>query len=192
MKWLAAALVSILILIPSKSNGDVTLVDDDTIMVHSAMTLNDSATFHLYIDDSQKHYKIIINSHGGSAFGVVSMLNHMAYMREQYGIKFTTKVSGMAFSAGAVLWLAGDQRVVHAEDILMFHGIQMIDPKTRKVIPLSELDAGSKLTIRVLDSKLERMLSKYIGKKKAQEWLKSEKYITGQEAYELGLANQLI
>lgn len=67
---------------------------------------------------------IYINSGGGSVGAGLAMMEMMARVRRQYGLVIQTVVTGYAYSMGAILFQAGDRRVMGQFSTLMLHGTQ--------------------------------------------------------------------
>jgi ATP-dependent protease ClpP protease subunit len=67
---------------------------------------------------------IYINSGGGSVGAGLAMMEMMARVRRQYGLVIQTVVTGYAYSMGAILFQAGDRRIMGQFSTLMLHGTQ--------------------------------------------------------------------
>jgi ATP-dependent protease ClpP protease subunit len=69
---------------------------------------------------------VYINSGGGSVGAGLAMMEMMARVRRQYGLVIHTVVTGYAYSMGAILFQAGDRRVMGQFSTLMLHGTQWL------------------------------------------------------------------
>jgi ATP-dependent Clp protease protease subunit len=67
---------------------------------------------------------VYINSGGGSVGAGLAMIEIMARVRRQYGLVIHTVVTGYAYSMGAILFQAGDRRIMGEFSTLMLHGTQ--------------------------------------------------------------------
>ena len=67
---------------------------------------------------------IYINSGGGSVGAGVAMIEMMTRVRRQYNLAIHTVVTGYAYSMGAILFQAGDHRIMGEFSTLMLHGTQ--------------------------------------------------------------------
>lgn len=159
-------------------------------MVYDGVVSGDEVEIRALFDGQEDEYQIVINTPGGSGSVCMSIVNHIRDLQES-GAKITTEVSGRAASAGAVIWLTGDVRIAHRNDLIMFHSVQMINPVTGVPFPDSQLDDNDRKRIKTLNGALVEMLTPLIGVEKAKEMLKGETWLTGKEAYNMGLATIL-
>jgi ATP-dependent protease ClpP protease subunit len=67
---------------------------------------------------------VYINSGGGPVGAGLAMIEMMARVRRQYGLAIHTAVTGYAYSMGAILFQAGDHRIMGEFSTLMLHGTQ--------------------------------------------------------------------
>jgi ATP-dependent protease ClpP protease subunit len=67
---------------------------------------------------------VYLNSGGGSVGAGLAMIEIMARVRRQYGLVIHTVVTGYAYSMGAILFQAGDRRIMGEFSTLMLHGTQ--------------------------------------------------------------------
>ena len=70
--------------------------------------------------------KITIMSGGGPVVPLIAMVNYLEALKAR-GVHLTTEVAGMSMSAAAILWMMGDERIVHPHDYMMFHGAVVLD-----------------------------------------------------------------
>lgn len=69
---------------------------------------------------------ISIMSQGGPAIPCLAMVNYVELLKAK-GVHIITEVWGGAYSAGAVLWLTGHERIIHSGDSIMFHTAVIFD-----------------------------------------------------------------
>lgn len=86
--------------------GDIELAHEYTDLLHKFNTANESDTFHMHI-----------NSHGGYIYSGVQLINAM---QNSLG-KVITYIESSAISMGALIFMAGDEKVVYNDTQLMFH-----------------------------------------------------------------------
>jgi ATP-dependent protease ClpP protease subunit len=103
-----------------------------------------------------QHFNLIIHTNGGDAWSTVGIINRMHELKER-GCTFTTTTYAKAFSAGAYLWLEGDNRVIYEGATLMFHTIMQQATK-------AQVDMGREMGSSRAISAIER-LDAYIAKR---------------------------
>lgn len=128
---------------------------------------------------------------GGNAFVAVSMMNYLESLKAK-GVYLKTTAMGLAASANALIWLMGDEREVHENDIVMLHGVQMksgyggtikdenLTPEQRKV----KQTLNHKFLQLLIDITRDPEL--------ASKLIKSDHWFDGVEVYKMGLATRLI
>ncbi|MCC6625767.1 MAG: ATP-dependent Clp protease proteolytic subunit [Chloroflexi bacterium] len=135
---------------------------------------------------------IYINSGGGAVGAGLAMIEMMARIRRQYGLVIHTVVTGYAYSMGAILFQAGDRRLMGEFSTLMLHGTQW-------------LLAGEDEKVFKDYLKLANHYQMVIGKLFAQrtglhdpDWWREfiyngrDKFLSPQECIELGLVDDVI
>lgn len=100
----------------------------ETIMIEGNVYSRTFKEFYKLTDTGMDHYHIILDTDGGDAAATVGIMNRMLEL-QQRGVYFTTEVYTKAFSAGALIWMMGDTRIMHSGSQLMFH--TMIGQKYR-------------------------------------------------------------
>ena len=164
-------------------------VNRQTLVVYDTVLPGDEVEIRALFDGQEKEYHIIINSKGGHAFTGLSIVNHIKDLKES-GAKVTTEVSGTAMSAAAIIWLMGDVRIVHKNDIIMFHGAKMMNQYDQPV-PEDQIDKGDKLVIDTINEAMYVELAKLMPEKEARKAIEDDLYVTGQQAFEMKLATTL-
>jgi ATP-dependent Clp protease protease subunit len=71
--------------------------------------------------DPSSPITVYINSGGGSIGSGIAMMEMMYKMRADYGVTINTVVTGFAYSMGAIVFQAGDRRLMGAFSTLMLH-----------------------------------------------------------------------
>ena len=191
MKHLLAILIVILLLVGFATPAGCLIgyVNRQTIVLYDQVSDGDEVEIRTLFDGQEKSYHITINSPGGAAFVGMSIVNHIRDLKES-GAHITTEVSSLAMSAAAIVWLMGDVRIVHKYDILMFHGARMIGSDGNEV-PETMLEDNDKFVINNINESMREELAKYVGNKKAKEAIDGEWFLTGKQAFEMGLATTL-
>lgn len=72
--------------------------------------------------DRSQPITVYINSGGGSVGAGFAIIEMMDRMRHQYGVRINTVVLGYAYSMGAIIFQAGDRRLMGPFSTLMLHG----------------------------------------------------------------------
>lgn len=133
---------------------------------------------------------INVNSYGGDAGYLAAMLSLMDGYRAR-GMCFCGVVSGVAYSAGALIFLFCDNGRRYAGSLanLMLHQLQLSGPDERLSSAKNNTDAS-----KAQQDALFQKISKHL--KKKPDWLSKELarrgnedwYFSAQEAAEIGLA----
>jgi ATP-dependent protease ClpP protease subunit len=171
------------------ATGLIGYVNRQTLVLYGEVVPGDEVEIRALFDGQEKEYHITVNSKGGHAFVGLSIVNHINDLKES-GAHVTTEVSGTAMSAAAIIWLTGDVRIVHKNDMLMFHGAKMVN-RYGQEIPDSEMTDDSRLVIGTINAGMAAELAKILGEKKAKEVIEAETFMTGQQAFDMGLATTL-
>lgn len=175
-------------------------------------TIGNSVGKFFYADTQKiKDYHIVISSFGGSAADCISIVERIKYLQSQ-GCHITTEVYGWAMSAGAIIFLAGDDRIVSKDSMLMLHAARVMDnygasirsiekedefmkPFTPPNAVPSEVnpDWGLHHMLRMYDTIFAGLLKEKtnMSDRDINNWLFFEdaNFLTGAEALELGIAN---
>jgi ATP-dependent protease ClpP protease subunit len=192
MKKILATIIGLVMLVGTAlpASGLMGYINRQTIMLYGEVVSGDEVEIRVLFDGQEEEYQIIINSHGGRAFVCMSIAQHIRSLQDM-GKKVTTEVSGMALSSGAILWIMGDIRIAHRNDVIMFHGVQMINPATQQPVPEELLEDSDKFIMDTLNRFLVEELTKIVGKKKAEKMIEGETWLTGKQAFDMGLATIL-
>jgi ATP-dependent Clp endopeptidase proteolytic subunit ClpP len=135
---------------------------------------------------------IYINSGGGNVGAGLAMIEMMARVRRQFGLVIHTVVTGYAYSMGAIIFQAGDRRLMGEFSTLMLHGTQW-------------LLAGEDEKVFKDYLKLATHYQEVIGQLFAQrtgrhdtDWWRDfiyngrDKFLSPQECLELGLVDEVV
>jgi ATP-dependent Clp protease protease subunit len=127
---------------------------------------------------------IYISTYGGDMYEMNAMYDAM----RMAGCPLHTIGIGKVMSAGVLLLAAGDRRSVAENTSIMMHQVN-----TEVYGTVSDLSIEVKHTKALQDS-MYKLYSKYTGKpiKQLETDLKSDKYLTAQEAIDYGLADQIL
>ena len=164
-------------------------VNHQTIMIYDRIVPGDEVEIRALFDGQETEYHIVLNRPGGRAFTGLSIVNHIADLKES-GAKITTEVSGTAMSAAAIIWLMGDVRIAHPHDIIMFHGAIMTTPDGRR-IPPELIDGNDKMVIDTINQAMYERIAEITDEKTAKKAIEEDLYITGREAFRMGFATTL-
>jgi ATP-dependent protease ClpP protease subunit len=92
--------------------GTVGTIDQVNLMKNTTH-LKSGDTLHLYL-----------NTPGGDAYALIGMIEWIEKLKDR-GVHIITEVSGMAMSAGAFLWITGDERIASERSTFMFHTVSV-------------------------------------------------------------------
>mgnify|MGYP003291542265 CR=1 FL=1 len=76
---------------------------------------------YFYEADENPNIRINISSNGGEATALFAIISTLNELKELWGCTITTVVKGFAYSAGAVLFLYGDEKEMTDTDEIMLH-----------------------------------------------------------------------
>jgi len=174
------------------------VIEGEMPVGHYLMTHVDADQIKMFLDyldgHSIKKAVIEIHSPGGSLFDATRILGIIKDWQARGGY-VVTKVNGMAFSAGFLIFTVGDERIVEEYAALMWHeiqsggfgfSVQSISDKENEAAVLRGLQnhlhrylaTRCKLTKTEIDNKVS-------GRK--QEW-----WMSGAEALSFGFATKLV
>lgn len=76
---------------------------------------------YFYESDEYPNIRVNISSNGGEATALFAIISTLNELKEMWGCTVTTVVKGFAYSAGAVLFLYGDEKEMTDMDEIMLH-----------------------------------------------------------------------
>lgn len=134
----------------------------------------------------KKNITVHINSGGGDLYAGLAIYNRLKMLSGHV----TTINDGMAASAASLIFQAGDTRKMNAGSNLMAHGVAGFmfgfytaeDLKTT----LKEFEAHNKAIINVYAEAMG------VSESEARKFVKGETWLTGQEAVDIGLADEVV
>lgn len=134
--------------------------------------------------DPMKHITIYLSTYGGDIYEMNAMYDAMRLVK----CPIHTIGIGKVMSAGVLVLAAGDRRSVTENTSIMMHQVS-----TEIYGSVTDLSIEVKHTKALQDS-MYKLYSKYTGKpiKQLETDLKSDKYLTAQEALEYGLVDEVI
>lgn len=131
-----------------------------------------------------EHITIYISTYGGDMYEMNSMYDVMRLVK----CPVHTIGIGKVMSAGVLLLAAGDRRSVAEHTSIMMHQVN-----TEVYGTVTDLSIEVKHT-KALQDTMYKLYSKYTGKsiKQLEADLKSDKYLTAQEALDYGIADEIL
>jgi len=179
---------------PMITSAQTTAIFDDgrhvELMIHGQIhNAQDEINLRAFSAGDLESIKIIINSPGGDVVEMMGMMMHIEDLKAN-GVHVTTEVTGRALSAGAFLWLLGDERIVNKGSKLMFHKPAYVN--AYGAVDCSTLHESACWALE-LDTKWGYDLLRSIASEKVTDYLYNDKnvYINGQGAFDLGLATEI-
>jgi len=140
---------------------------------------------------SDKPITIYINSGGGSVGAGLGMMQLIYRMRALYKVTINTVVTGYAYSMGAIVFQAGDKRLIGSFSTLMLHQPQWF---------LSGSDQQIFNDYAVLAQHYKNIVSNIFAQRSGQHdaaWWESfiysgrDRFLTAAECISLGLADDI-
>ena len=194
IRWLLPIVISLGLALQPIAHAQTTAIYDDgrhvELMIHGGINnAQDEVNIRALSAGDLESIKIIINSPGGDVPEMLGMFMHIEDLKAN-GVHVTTEVTGRALSAGAFLWLLGDERIVHKNSVLMFHKPQYLN--AYGVVDCKTISPAACWSLE-LDTKWGYDLLRSIASEKVTDYLFNEEnvYINGQGAFDLGLATEI-
>lgn len=135
---------------------------------------------------------VYINSGGGAVGAGLAMIEMMARIRRQYSLVIHTVVTGYAYSMGAILFQAGDRRVMGEFSTLMLHGTQWLLAGEDEKVFKDYLKLANHY-----QEVIGNLFAQRTGRHDAAWWRDfiyngRDKFLAPQECLELGLVDEII
>jgi ATP-dependent Clp protease protease subunit len=142
-------------------------------------------------DRSDKPITVYINSGGGSVGAGLGMMQMIYRMRTLYKVTINTVVTGYAYSMGAIVFQAGDKRLVGSYSTLMLHSPQWFLSGSDQ-----QIFYDYAMLARHYKSLVSNIFAQRSGKHDAKWWEKfiysgRDHFLTAEECIELGLADEI-
>lgn len=138
------------------------------------------------VKDKLKGLILHINSEGGDPNACYYLFNILASLP----VSVHTVIDGVAFSAGAILFMVGKERFMFENSILMFHGLHTTVKRTLRKTSAEELLDRVKIfetqEIQIIRSK------SVISNKQLERLFESDKFLGHEEALHYNFANNII
>jgi ATP-dependent Clp protease protease subunit len=138
-----------------------------------------------------KPITIYINSGGGSVGAGLAMMQLIYRMRTLYGVTINTVVTGYAYSMGAIVFQAGDRRLMGSFSTLMLHSPQWFLSGNDQ-----QIFSDYAILARHYKSMVSNLFAQRTGKHNADWWEDfiysgRDRFLTAEECLELGLADEI-
>ena len=138
--------------------------------------------------DSGCDIKIVFNSPGGSVIDGMALFDFITSLRARHHV--TTEVRGYAASMAGILLQAGDHRVIGPESYLMIHEISA--GAMGKIGEIKDsVKFYERIGERVIDIFVNRSGGKCSREKFQKSWERIDWWLTSDEAYALGFADEI-
>ena len=169
----------------SKDPAVVMITDFSTYSLAEFM----KATYHLKDKDT---LKVISVGHGGDAITCMSMINHIEALQTR-GVKVTTEIQGLACSANAFIWMAGDERVIHRHDLIMFHEAYISDGLGQRMA-IDKMSPLQQMILTHLNNYIRFKLTRAIGDTEIVNNMLDDpdNWYKGIDLFSIGVATKLI
>jgi ATP-dependent protease ClpP protease subunit len=134
---------------------------------------------------------IKINTTGGSVGATLGIINEIKDMKQK-GILIVTEVQNQALSAGAMLFVQGDIRIVHKGDTIMFHNAHLRDGTYGQIMECpNETYQDACDHIARINNYARQLLLDILKDTELVNKIYSpdqDNFLTAEEAFELGIA----
>ncbi len=143
---------------------------------------------YLYREDPEKEITLYINSPGGEVDSGLAVYDFLKLMKAP----IRTVCIGIAASMGAILFLAGDRRVMMPNSRIMIHdpargGGSMAGMKPDEIEEnLNDLRKAQQVMVNIISQTTGR------SQKSVRSKTRKDSYFNAQEAVEFGLATQIL
>lgn len=166
-------------------------ISDHSVMVYGSISLHDGLNMSKFLKKEHKEVEIVINTWGGMASQLLTMVYAVENAKER-GIKIITHATGDCMSAGAVLFMLGDERIAHENTLFMFHKTRVLDA-FKNIIPRKDLQPHQILAMDLIDNVQRRILAEFLNKEKIELLMQDDDlYMSGIDAYKMGLVTKLL
>jgi len=172
-------------------NGDIEQLSDGSIIISGEVDQDTYRDFLRYTLDGRKHYTIRIMSNGGCAYNTIAIMTHMQRMQAK-GVKFTTISLGNAFSAGAYIFMMGDERILGSGANLMWHTITGVAKESGRTIPADRIKLISDMdhwVVGMFEKRFPNISKEWIQR---AFWDENLTWMNAKEALLMGIATAVI
>lgn len=138
-----------------------------------------------------KPITVYINSGGGSVGAGLAMMQMIYRMRTLYQVTINTVVTGYAYSMGAIVFQAGDKRLIGSFSTLMLHSPQWeLSGSDQRIF------SDFAILARHYKNLVSNIFAQRSGKHDAKWWEHfiysgRDRFLTAEESIELGLADEI-
>lgn len=138
-----------------------------------------------------KDLTIYINSGGGSVGAGFAMMEMLYKVKRDYGVRIITTITGYAYSMGAILFQAGDHRVMGRLSMLMLHSPSwMISGEDQRIFQDYEKLSGQYKKV------IGELFAWRTGKRDASWWRKfiysgRDRFLSPKECLNLGIVDEI-
>lgn len=134
---------------------------------------------------------VYINSGGGSVGAGLAMMQMMDEVRRRYAVKINTVITGYAYSMGAIVFQAGDHRIMGVYSTMMLHSSSwMLSGEDEKIFEdYAKLAQHYRRTVAEL-------FAKRTGNRTARWWENyiysgRDRFLSAAECLKLGLVDEV-
>lgn len=131
--------------------------------------------------------RVSINSYGGEVAEALAIYNELRN-KSAAGVEVTTEDTGFACSAAAVIFCAGDSRIMHETSLLMIHHAWSYAKGSAKELR-KQADDLEKIS-NATEEAFRRVM--HITEEELEELLDNESWIAAAEALSFGFATEIV
>lgn len=160
-KFLAILIASVMLCVGvNVAEAKITQLSRDVVLLSDYLLPPDGTTFETVVSTmvakGNRNIQFLINTNGGATDDMFQVIDTMQAQREK-GVKFSTVNIGNALSAGAFIWMMGDERVAIEGTLFMFHTAVWFHPLFG-VMPWETVPEEARQGILEVNYKLRQML----------------------------------
>ena len=204
MKKLIAGLIAGLMLLgvvgcKLEFNTEKTIQTNHIVMPDGKILISDfdAMTIRNFLKATEevKDYHILLNTGGGNAPNAITMINRIQNLQRQ-GAHITTETYGYALSAGAVVFLTGDTRIIHSGAMLMFHCSRVSSFGGVQTQKTEDMEEPMRDWLIMIDNNFAELLKEKtnLTDEEIDRWLFHEdsNFMSAEEAFKIKIATILV
>ena len=172
-------------------DGDIEQLADGSIIISGGVDEDMYKEFVRFTLDGRQHYTIRLMTNGGCAYNTIAIMTRMEQLQKQ-GVKFTTQIMGHGFSAGAYIFMMGDERIMGSGANLMWHTMTGQTKFDSRTIPASSIELVHNMDVWVVGMFMKRF--PHIEMEWIYEtfWNSGRTWQTAKSALQMGIATKVL
>ena len=172
-------------------DGDIEQLSDGTIIISGGVDEDTYKEFLRATLTGKKHYTIRIMTNGGCAYNTIAIMTRMEQLQKQ-GVKFTTQIMGHGYSAGAYIFMMGDERILGSGANLMWHTMTGVAKESGRTIPADRIKLISEMdhwVVGMFEKRFPHITKEWIQR---AFWDENLTWMNAKEARLMGIATKVL